>query len=740
MKVQKVSTIGLFLLFVLASLLVSAAAFAQGEGFFTLSQGETRVQITPLESAVSAADYYNYENGVANTGLERVNTAVLFLYRETGTGTVSLFVILSGEPGSAAGSTTVTLSGVPTGADFLVKDDPDDFRDSWQISPPTGSFSNNWDAEKGDGAVIGPLGTGFSMTLYPQFTSGITQVVVLSGPLSSPQSTTLNLTDPIVFSATSHVPPVASFTVSPTEPRSNEVVTFDASSSTAASGSHIVTYDWDFNSDGIFDLSTSDPRATYTYAAAGTYTVTLRATDDQGASARQSFVVTVSTLSVTVTRTISTTEALPGSTFKVVVRIESQRDLAGAGLQENLPVGWAIKPIENAGAAFKRAAVQWVFVDEIKAGTTKVISYEVTVPNGQELFAATLPVCFTISGIFQAITPRFEMPVAGDSKVQVSSALDILVAIAHLVPRTSPDGQDSIDLRLSEKIGSGQLDRALEMWRDDEAVPWTQGARIDLVTMKTLAAYAYTCTPVDMALPLVPQATITAVRTIAAPVPCRNVLLNYFGPDGRPAGNTFTVKVEISADQDLYGVGLHEELPTGWQVTPIQNDEFTFKASRIEWVLPTKLPARTTKTIIYQVEVPQTESIEMMGSNPCYVSSNDLSGVVDSALPCQDVVVTGDAGVDITNCLSAIVAISRWDVERDTIDISLSNKISFLQVQRAIAFWLEDEVVPRTCGQTIDYETLKTIIAYWLTGTDICDPLPAAVRGTCEPAPAPCGQ
>ena len=737
MKVQKVSILGLFLLFVLASLLASAAAFAQGGGYFTVSQGEQRVQITPLEKAATAVSFYDYRDFIAHTGLEKANTAVLFLYSDTTSGTISLFLLLSGVPGSTAGSSRVTLSGVPTGATFEVEDDS---FDTWSLTPPTGDFSNSWEADKGDGTVIGPLGTGFSMTLYPTFSSGITQVVVLSGPLSSPQTTQLNLTDPIVFSATSHVPPTASFSVSPTDPRANEAVAFDASGSAAASGSHIVTYDWDFNGDGIFDLSTADPRATYTYATAGTYNVTLRATDDQGASARQSITVTVSTLSVTVTRTISTTEALPGSTFKVVVRIQSERDLAGAGLQENLPIGWTIKPIENAGAAFKRAALQWVFLDEIKGGTTKVISYEVAVPGSQELLATTLPVCFTISGTFQAITPQFEMAVDGDSKVQVSSALDILVAIAHLVPRSSPDDQDTIDLRLPEKIGSDQLARALEMWRDDEAVPSTQGARIDLVTMKTLSAYAYTCTPVDMTLPLVPKATITARRTIAAPVPCRNVLLNYYGPDGNPAGNTFTVKVEISADQDLYGVGLREELPTGWQVTPIQNDDFTFKPSRIEWVLPTKLPAKTTKAIIYQVEVPETESIETTGDNPCYASDNDLSGVVDSALPCQDVSVAGDAAVDITNCLSVIVAISRWDVQKDTIDITLSNKISFLQVQRAIAFWLEDEVVPRTCGHTVDYETLKTIIAYWMTGTDICDPLPAAVRGSCEPAPAPCGQ
>jgi hypothetical protein len=413
-------------------------------------------------------------------------------------------------------------------------------------------------------------------------------------------------------------------------------------------------------------------------------------------------------------------------------------DVAGVGLQENLPVGWKIKPLENAGAAFKRASVQWVFVDQIRANSTKIISYELSVPPSDQLIATTLPVCFTLTGTFQSMTPFLELPVEGDSKIEISTALPLKEAIAHLVPRVGLDTEDTIDLRLSQKIDPQQLKRALEMWQNDEVVPWTQGSTITLEQMKELAAYAYTCTPVDLPLPPVPAARISAVRTIATPVPCNNVLLNYYGPGGDKAGSTFTVKVEIWADQDLYGVGLKEELPTGWKVIPIENGGLTYKRSRNEWVWPTKLPAGTTKTIIYQVEVPQTEMIEMAASDPCYASSNDIYGVVDSALPCMEAPVTGDSGVDVSDCLSVLVAISRWDVDHDRLDITLSDRISFQQVQRAIAFWLEDEVVPWTCGETVGYHMLKEIIAYWLTGTNICDPLPVIPDGPCDPDASVC--
>jgi len=581
------------------------------------------------------------------------------------------------------------------------------------------------------------LGEAFDVTLFPQFSSNIRTVKLLHGSRTSPTTTFLNLIDPIIFSAAANMPPTATISASPIEPRVEESVTLDASGSFDPDGS-IVTYEWDFNGDGIYDQTTGDPITSFTYDTSGLKTVSVRVTDAEGASERASFSLFVSELAVTVTRTISTMTALPGSTFLVVVRIEPEMDLAGVGLEEELPVGWQVKPLENAGAAFKRAAVQWVFIEEIKGGTTKVISYEVTVPPPEQLISTTLPVCFDITGILQSRTPAFEMLVDGDNTVEVNDRLSIPTAIAHLVPRASIDLEDRIDLRMSQRIDPGQLDRAIEMWQNDEPVPWTQGETIDLFTMKRLSAYAVTCWPVDLPLPQVPDTTIHALRTIATPVPCNNVLLNYYGKDGRPAGNTFTVKVEIWADEDLYGVGLAEDLPAGWRVIPVQNDGFYFKRSTTEWVYPNKLAAGDCKVIIYQVEVPQTEDIEMPSSDPCYISSSDLYGEVDSALPCQDVVVEGDNAVYISDCLMVLVAISRWDVEHDTIDITLSDMISFQQVQRAIAFWLEDEIVPRTCGGVVDYETLKTIVAYWLTGTNICDPLPASVIDECDVQPEPC--
>ena len=75
--------------------------------------------------------------------------------------------------------------------------------------------------------------------------------------------------------------PVAAYIYSPESPGVGELVTFDASGSTDADG-EIVTWRWEFD-DGtaVADGET----VTHTFIAAGTYTVTLWVTDDEGLAA-----------------------------------------------------------------------------------------------------------------------------------------------------------------------------------------------------------------------------------------------------------------------------------------------------------------------------------------------------------------------------------------------------------------------------------------------------------------------
>jgi len=78
--------------------------------------------------------------------------------------------------------------------------------------------------------------------------------------------------------------PTASFTHSPEKPQINNLVAFDASLSTPGwkdgSEQPIISYAWDFESDGVIDAY--GVTATHAFLAVGTYTMTLNVTDSQG--------------------------------------------------------------------------------------------------------------------------------------------------------------------------------------------------------------------------------------------------------------------------------------------------------------------------------------------------------------------------------------------------------------------------------------------------------------------------
>ena len=85
-------------------------------------------------------------------------------------------------------------------------------------------------------------------------------------------------------------PPAAAFTVSPASPQAGQSVLF-TDTSTDADGS-VTGRAWDLDDDGQFDDGTGTT-ASRTFAAAGTYQVRLRATDDDGDSAVAARSVTV---------------------------------------------------------------------------------------------------------------------------------------------------------------------------------------------------------------------------------------------------------------------------------------------------------------------------------------------------------------------------------------------------------------------------------------------------------------
>ena len=75
--------------------------------------------------------------------------------------------------------------------------------------------------------------------------------------------------------------PSAAFDRTPQNPETGQIVTLDASNTTDPTDD-IVTYEWDFRGDGTWDETRSGPTTTTTYSVAGTHTIRLRVTDDDG--------------------------------------------------------------------------------------------------------------------------------------------------------------------------------------------------------------------------------------------------------------------------------------------------------------------------------------------------------------------------------------------------------------------------------------------------------------------------
>jgi subtilisin-like proprotein convertase family protein len=129
--------------------------------------------------------------------------------------------------------------------------------------------------------------------------TGTTPTVTTSYPTSRTVSVHVRVTDDVGATSTAgqvvtiaNQPPVAAFT-GPSWALAGSAVTFDGSNSRDADGS-VTGYAWDLAGTGTYSTDTgATPRVTTTYASAGTITVGLRVTDNQGATGTTSHTIQI---------------------------------------------------------------------------------------------------------------------------------------------------------------------------------------------------------------------------------------------------------------------------------------------------------------------------------------------------------------------------------------------------------------------------------------------------------------
>jgi len=142
-----------------------------------------------------------------------------------------------------------------------------------------------WDF--GDGTTSGEIG--------PEHTyrSAGSYVVTLTARGMTGAESKKQVTIKVTAPEPKNEPPVASFTwaaVSPegarllVEPRTGDSIQFDASGSSDPDGT-IVSYEWDWESDGTFETQVTTATTEHAFTSSGPHRVTLRVTDDKGATA-----------------------------------------------------------------------------------------------------------------------------------------------------------------------------------------------------------------------------------------------------------------------------------------------------------------------------------------------------------------------------------------------------------------------------------------------------------------------
>jgi len=264
---------------------------------FTVSPSEPEVDGSVVVDASGSSDTdgtiasYAWDLGDGTTAS---GTTAAHAYTAAGTYTVQLTVT---DDDGATDTTTQTVTvtdgepaNQPPTASFTVSSASPTVGETVTVDAAGSTDSDgtiaSYDWTFGDGATASGTTGSYAYSTAGTYTVELTVTDDDGATDTATQTVTVN--DP-----TTNGPPTASFTVSPTEPAVDESVAFDASGSTDADGT-VASYAWDFG-DGT---TASGATSAHVYTAAGTYTVELTVTDDDGATD-------------TTTQTVTVTEAGP---------------------------------------------------------------------------------------------------------------------------------------------------------------------------------------------------------------------------------------------------------------------------------------------------------------------------------------------------------------------------------------------------------------------------------------------
>ncbi len=164
----------------------------------------------------------------------------------------------------------------------------------------------------------------------------------------------------------------ADFEPSDYNPAPGESVAFKVTSSYATD--EAISYGWDFDGDGIYDISTKEPYIEYSFRNVGYTRVSLQATRSDGKRATRCKGLLVGNSALLAVREALIEEA---GTILVSLTVAATTSVLPVAVQESVPIGWQVDILDAGGSFVKieERSLQALWLSEIGAGRTNVICY-----------------------------------------------------------------------------------------------------------------------------------------------------------------------------------------------------------------------------------------------------------------------------------------------------------------------------------------------------------------------------
>lgn len=167
----------------------------------------------------------------------------------------------------------------------------------------------------------------------------------------------------------------------------------------------------------------------------------------------------------------------PGGNLEVTLEIEVRQQLYGLAVEQRVPSGWRLAPVEGAGALFKDGgeAGKWLWTERLPAGSQKLIQFTLYAPDNVHAGAG-----IALVGAISSGWPEFELaiessPVIVESAETIPFVLEDVVCVPNPVLvggakfRASGVGIQDIQVRVYNLAGRMVFDSG---WYPGPAIEW----------------------------------------------------------------------------------------------------------------------------------------------------------------------------------------------------------------------------------------------------------------------------